>query len=150
MSELSVKIVLGVGARLPARATAGAAGYDVCASLPGDTYLQINPGDRLLVPTALYLEIPSGYFVTLRPRSGLALKQGLTLLNTPALIDSDYRGELRVLMINLGHEPARIEHGDRIAQMLVEKTVEFSFEEARELSPTERGSGGFGSTDTGR
>lgn len=151
--SVQVKVFTDPGATLPVRATSGAAGHDVCARLDPDTaFIEIAPGDRITIPTGLYFEIPEGCFITLRPRSGLALKKGLTLLNTPATIDSDYRGELRVLVINLGHEPVRIEHGDRIAQLLVERVVpiEWTRVESRdEFTDSERGQGGFGSTGTG-
>lgn len=104
--------------------------------------------DRLTVPTGLFFEIPPGYFISVRPRSGLAVKNGITLLNTPGTIDSDYRGELRIIMINLGQEDFRIRHGDRIAQMLIEKSVKTEFVETdfSDLEKSDRGSGGFGST----
>ena len=148
-----IKVHVAAGASLPARATSGAVGFDVRARLDPDlSFIEIAPGDRITIPTGLYFEIPTGFFITLRPRSGLALKQGLTLLNTPATIDSDYRGELRVLVINLGHEPVRIAHGDRIAQLLLEQIVNLEWDEveSRELlEDSDRGEGGFGSTGTG-
>ena len=116
-----IRIALKQGARIPARSTDGAAGYDVCALLPPDTEIIIAPVQRMLVPTGIFLDIPEGYFVTLRPRSGLALKNGITLLNSPATIDWDYRGELQVILANLGQDPFTIRSGDRIAQFLVEK-----------------------------
>lgn len=149
-SPVRIKVFAEAGARLPERASRGAAGYDVYARLDPDlAFIEISPGDRITVPTGLYFEIPEDHFITLRPRSGLALKQGLTLLNTPATIDSDYRGELRVLMINLGHEAVRIAHGDRIAQLLVERSLplEWAQVESRDdFTTSERGAGGFGST----
>ena len=144
-----VKVYLAPGARLPSRSTPGAAGYDVHACLEPDTYIELGPLERLTVPTGLYFEIPGGYFISLRPRSGLALNQGLTLLNSPATIDSDYRGELRALLINLGSAVVRINNGDRIAQLLVEKIQDFRWERVTrpaELEDSQRGSGGFGST----
>lgn len=144
-----VKIHLAKGARLPTKATEGSAAFDVFACLPIDQYVSVSPGDRLLIPTGLYFEIPQGYFISLRPRSGLALKSGLTLPNTPATIDSDYRGELKVAVINLSQESVEIKSGDRIAQLLLERSVDFAFQEEpsmENLSPTERGQGGFGST----
>ena len=122
---------------------------DVCACLPPDTELVLPPGERLAVPTGLYFEIPPGYFISLRPRSGLALRQGITLPNAPATIDADYRGELKVILANTGSESVRIEHGQRIAQLLLEQVQPFEWSEvdsAEELGATERGSGGFGST----
>ncbi len=147
-----VKVHLSAGARLPARATPGSAAYDVCALLEPDTYLEILPGQRVPVPTGLFFELPVGTFLSLRPRSGLALKHGITLLNAPATIDSDYRGELRVLLANLGQEVFRVDSGDRICQLLVERAIDIHWEKVRghhELEATERGSGGFGSTGRG-
>jgi len=147
-ADMQIRIALKRGARMPARATEGAAGYDVCALLPIDTEIKLNPGDRMLIPTGIFLDIPQGYFVTLRPRSGLALKHGITLLNTPATIDWDYRGELQVIMANLGQESFIINSGDRIAQMILEKWERIDFEEVpvSSLTETGRGSNGFGST----
>ena len=104
------------------------------------------PGERALIPTGLRVEIPPGFEMQIRPRSGLALKQGLSLPNTPGTIDSDYRGPLGVLLVNLGAEPFHIAHGDRIAQMIVAPVIQASFAVVGELSDTERGAGGFGST----
>jgi dUTP pyrophosphatase len=137
---------------LPGYATAGAAGADICANLaPGDRArgLVLRPMQRDLVPTGLRLEIPAGFEVQVRPRSGLALRHGLTLLNSPGTIDSDYRGPLGVLMVNLGAEPFVIAHGMRIAQLVVAPVVQARFELAEALSETRRGSGGFGSTGLG-
>ncbi len=106
----------------------------------------IAPGARGLVPTGLTVAVPAGYELQLRPRSGLALKYGVTLPNTPATIDSDYRGELQVILINLGHEPFVIARGDRIAQLLVQRVESVLFREVAELPPSGRGAGGFGST----
>ncbi len=145
----TVKVYTAPGARLPKRATPEAAGMDVHALLESDTYIEIPPGERITIPTGLYFQIPPGWFISLRPRSGLALKKGLTLPNTPATIDSDYRGELKVALINLGTKNAVIENGDRIAQLLLEKVHEFEWEQVPrfdELDESERGSGGFGST----
>ena len=144
-----VKVYRKAGARLPSRATEGSAGYDVYARLEPDTYLLIQPHDRMAVPTGLYFEIPPEHCISLRPRSGFALKKGITLLNSPATIDSDYRGELQVLLINHGREPVRIEHGDRIAQLLIERVHPIDWEEVGSVSgldSTPRGGGGFGST----
>ena len=149
VKDIKVKLHLAAGARLPVRATNGAAAYDVAALLPLDTYLEILPGERMLVPTGLFFEIPTGYLISLRPRSGLALKSGVTLLNSPATIDSDYRGELKVILINLGANNFRINSGDRIAQLLLERSekVEWDLMDNHdELSESERGAGGFGSS----
>jgi len=134
---------------LPSYATPGAAGMDLQANLaPGDRArgLTLVPGGRALVPTGLALEIPQAYEVQVRPRSGLALRQGLTVMNAPGTIDSDYRGELGVILVNLGAEPVRIAHGDRIAQMVLAPVARIEWEEAEELAASARGAGGFGST----
>ena len=134
---------------LPSYATAGAAGADLCANLTLQdraSGIEIAPGARRLVPTGLRLEIPEGYEVQLRPRSGLALRQGITLLNTPGTIDSDYRGSLGVLVVNHGSEVALVAHGERIAQMIVAPVLRAVFVEVADLSTTSRGDGGFGST----
>ena len=130
-------------ATLPAYMTEGAAGLDLAAAL--DAPLVLAPGARAMVPTGLALAIPSGYEGQVRPRSGLAARQGVTCLNTPGTIDSDYRGEVRVILINLGQEPVTIQHGDRIAQLVVAAVARLSVVEG-EIDATERGSGGFGST----
>jgi len=131
---------------LPAYATAGAAGADLRANLPGRGTIVLGPGDRALVPTGLRLAIPDGYEVQLRPRSGLALKHGITLPNSPGTIDSDYRGPLGVIVMNAGQEDFAIAHGDRIAQMVVAPVVQARFEAVSVLGDTARGAGGFGST----
>ena len=136
---------------LPSYETEGAAGADLRANFavsdrPG---IALNPGERALIPTGLRVEIPAGFEMQLRPRSGLALKEGLTLVNTPGTIDSDYRGPLGVLVINHGTQPITITHGQRIAQAIVAPVVQARFELAEALSDTERGAGGFGSTGRG-
>lgn len=134
---------------LPAYATGGAAGMDVAANLPADRRadgLTLGPGARALVPTGLALAIPEGYEVQIRPRSGLALRHGLTLLNSPGTIDSDYRGELGVILVNLGTAPVTITHGMRIAQAVLAPVTRAAWREADALDRTDRGSGGFGST----
>ena len=131
------------GLPLPARQTAGSAGYDVCSAEPD---FVIQPLERRLVRTGLALAIPPGYEAQVRPRSGLALRHGLTLPNTPATIDSDYRGELMVAVINLGTEPVPVARGSRIAQMVFQRVEEVELRVADELPSTERGEGGFGST----
>lgn len=130
---------------LPAYETAGAAGLDLRAALP-DGPLRLEPGERLLVPTGLVLELPVGTEGQVRPRSGLALRHGVTLLNTPGTIDADYRGEVRVVLINHGREAFTVAHGDRIAQLVVAAVLQAEIVEATELSDTTRGAGGFGST----
>ena len=137
------------GVALPEYATAGAAGADLRANLlPADRAagLVLGPMARALVPTGVRFEIPDGFEVQLRPRSGLALKQGLTLLNTPGTIDSDYRGAVGVLMINLGAEAVVIGHGERVAQAVVAPVLRARFDLAAGLGETARGAGGFGST----
>ncbi|MGR3714913.1 MAG: dUTP diphosphatase [Shimia sp.] len=133
---------------LPSYETAGAAGADVRANFAADSRdgLTLMPGARALVPTGLSLEIPAGYEVQMRPRSGLALKHGITLPNSPGTIDSDYRGPLGVIVLNAGQEPFDITHGMRIAQMVVAPVVRGNFEFHQELSVSTRGEGGFGST----
>ncbi|TDE39586.1 dUTP diphosphatase [Antarcticimicrobium sediminis] len=131
---------------LPSYETPGAAGADLRANLPDRGEIVLEPGARALVPTGLRIEIPVGYEVQIRPRSGLALKHGITLPNSPGTIDSDYRGPLGVILMNAGEAPFRIAHGDRIAQMVVAPVVHARFELADDLSATARGAGGFGST----
>lgn len=137
---------------LPAYQTAGAAGADVCANFPPEKRegITLAPGARALLPTGLRLAIPSGFEVQVRPRSGLALKHGVTVANAPGTIDSDYRGPLGVILVNLGAEPFHIAHGDRIAQLIVAPVVQAAFDLAESLDDTERGAGGFGSTGVGR
>jgi dUTP pyrophosphatase len=137
---------------LPGFATDGAAGADVRANLPEgerEAGLTLEPGARALVPTGMRMAIPQGYEVQVRPRSGLALKQGLTVANAPGTIDSDYRGPVGVILVNLGSAPVRIAHGDRIAQLIVAPVVRGVFDEVATLDETARGEGGFGSTGVG-
>jgi dUTP pyrophosphatase len=135
------------GLPLPAPASAASAGLDLRAAIE-DT-LVVRPGERLLVPTGLVLEIPAGYEGQVRPRSGLALEHGVTLANPPGTIDSDYRGEVQVLLIHLGAEPVTLRRGDRIAQLVVAPVEAVEWEEADELGASGRGAGGFGSTGLG-
>lgn len=130
---------------LPAYETAGAAGADLRASFEDRGVVKLAPGERTLIPTGLKLAIPVGYEAQIRPRSGLAFKQGLTVANAPGTIDSDYRGEVMVLLINLGGEGAVIAHGDRIAQMIIAPVTQAAFRIGA-LDDTARGAGGFGST----
>jgi dUTP pyrophosphatase len=134
---------------LPSYETAGAAGADVRANLPDRGEITLAPGARALVPTGLRIAIPAGYEVQIRPRSGLALKHGITLPNTPGTIDSDYRGPLGVILMNAGQEVFSVRHGERIAQMIVAPVLQASFELADSLDDTARGAGGFGSTGQG-
>ena len=132
---------------LPAYETKSSAGMDLRAYLP-DGNITLETKKRVLVGTGLYFEIPEGFEVQIRPRSGLALKQGITVLNSPGTIDADYRGEIKVILINHGDEPFVIEHEMRIAQMVVAKYQRIQFKLVKELASSERGSGGFGSTGT--
>lgn len=134
---------------VPAYESGGAAGADLRANLPDRGSLLLAPGARALVPTGLRLAIPSGYEVQLRPRSGLALKHGVTLANSPGTIDSDYRGPLGVILLNAGQEVFAVEHGMRIAQMVMAPVVQAGFELVEALDATARGLGGFGSTGAG-
>ena len=129
---------------LPAYATEGAAGLDIRANITEAVVL--SPLDRQLIPTGLFVAIPMGYEIQIRPRSGLAFKHGITVLNTPGTIDADYRGEIKVLLVNLSNEPFSIEPGERIAQMVLAKHETLSWKTTEELPSTERGAGGFGST----
>ncbi|MCC6702389.1 MAG: dUTP diphosphatase [Fluviicola sp.] len=131
---------------LPSYATAGAAGLDIRANLTEAITLQ--PLERRLISTGLFMEIPEGYEVQIRPRSGLAFKNGITVLNAPGTIDADYRGEVGVLLINLSNEAFVVEPGERVAQMVVAPYVQATWEETTALSETDRGAGGFGSTGT--
>jgi dUTP pyrophosphatase len=132
----------GTGLPLPRYASEDAVGLDVTAA----EELTLQPGERHAVATGFAIEIPRGYEVQVRPRSGLAMKHGITCLNTPGTIDSDYRGEVKVILVNLGQEPFEIRRGERIAQLVPAPVLRADFVEAHELSETERGSGGFGST----
>ncbi|WP_416883446.1 dUTP diphosphatase [Marivita sp.] len=131
---------------LPDYASAGAAGADLRANFPDRRSVVLEPGARALVPTGLRMAIPEGYEVQIRPRSGLALKHGITLPNTPGTIDSDYRGPLGVIVMNAGRDAFEISHGDRIAQMIVAPVLRAEFELVETLDDTARGAGGFGST----
>ena len=144
MSSIQIKIVNTSSNPLPEYATKGASGMDIRASL--DIPLTLQPLERNLIPTGLFVEIPQGYEIQIRPRSGLAIKQGITCLNTPGTIDSDYRGEIKIILINLSSEEQVIQPGDRIAQMIIQKTERAEFEQVEILNNTERAAGGFGHT----
>jgi dUTP pyrophosphatase len=131
---------------IPKYETPGSSGMDLAAYI--EAVIIINPGDKALIPTGFSLSIPQGYEVQIRPRSGLAAKKGITVLNTPGTIDSDYRGEIKVILINLSKDKFTIKNGDRIAQMVVCPVIQARLEEVQELSDTARGTGGFGSTGT--
>ena len=136
----------GEGLALPAYQSAHAAGLDLLAAVPEGTPLILSPGQRALVPTGLTIALPSGYEAQVRPRSGLASKHGVTVLNTPGTVDADYRGEIGVLLINHGDAPFSIRRGERIAQLVIAPVARVELGPATELSATDRGSGGFGST----
>jgi dUTP pyrophosphatase len=140
----SVQIVNNSHHPLPSYATAGSSGMDIRANLTSP--MQLNPMERVLVPTGLSLSIPENWEAQIRPRSGLAIKQGLTCLNTPGTIDADYRGEIKVILINLSAQVQTIQDGDRIAQMVFQKVEKVNWNLVNQLDNTERGDGGFGHT----
>ena len=144
MQHIRVSIVNRSGNPLPTYATEGSAGMDLRAWLENPVVM--NPGERILVPTGLYIELPHGYEAQIRPRSGMAIKQGITCLNTPGTIDSDYRGEIRIILINHDKVAHTIQSGDRIAQMVISQTERAAWLEVKELDETGRGEGGFGHT----
>ena len=137
------------GLALPAYETALSAGMDVRAAVPADAPVTLQPGERYLTPTGLAIALPAGYEAQMRPRSGLALKHGVTCLNSPGTIDADYRGELKVILINHGQEPFTIRRGERIAQIVIAPVTQAVWERVGALSETARGAGGFGSTGRG-
>ena len=141
---MTVKVINKGGNPLPEYATALAAGMDVRAD--NAEPIVLHPLERALVPTGLYMEIPAGYEIQVRPRSGLAIKKGITVLNSPGTVDADYRGELRVILVNLSNEDFTVERGERIAQIVLAKHERIEWEEVAELEASERGAGGFGST----
>ena len=145
MTKIQIK-KLSNEVQTPKYETDGSSGMDLAAYIKKD--LTINPGDKALVPTGFSLSIPQGYEVQIRPRSGLAIKMGITVLNTPGTIDSDYRGEIKVILINLSKEKFVVRNGERIAQMVVCPVEQVSMEVVKELPNTNRGVGGFGSTGT--
>ena len=132
------------GVALPSYASAGAAGADVCSAEPGP--VRVAPGERVALSTGLELEVPEGWELQVRPRSGLAWRQGLTVVNAPGTIDSDFRGEVKVLLVNLGRQPVTVHRGDRVAQLVLAPVTRAEFLPSQELSTTDRGAGGFGST----
>ncbi len=132
--------------QIPTYMTTGASGCDVRANL--EHPISVEPGQRVAVPTGLYFEIPDGFEIQVRPRSGLAIKKGLTVVNAPGTIDSDYRGELKVLLINLGVETVLIEHEERVAQLVLQRVERAEWIEVNELASSSREAGGFGSTGT--
>lgn len=144
MSKIKVKIINQSTNELPAYGTKGAAGMDIRANL--ETALTLKPMERYLVPTGLFIELPEGYEAQIRPRSGLAIKQGLTVLNSPGTIDADYRGEVKIILVNLSQEEQTILHGDRIAQMVVSQVEKVKWKTVKTISETKRQTGGFGHT----
>jgi len=134
------------GLPLPAYETPGSAGMDLRAAVPEGEPMTLRPGARAMAPTGLCIAVPPGYEAQVRPRSGLAARQGVTCLNTPGTVDSDYRGEVKVILINLGEEDVVIRRGDRIAQMVICPVVQAGWTESETLDETQRGAGGFGST----
>lgn len=144
MQSISIKIINNSTNALPAYETIGSSGMDLRANLAEP--VNLLPMQRALIPTGLFIELPLGYEAQVRPRSGLAIKHGITCLNTPGTIDSDYRGELKIILINLSSEPFTIQHGERIAQMVVQPIVKATWEEVKILNESKRGEGGFGHT----
>lgn len=144
MAGVEIKIINHSTNPLPEYATSGSSGMDIKAYL--DTQQTLQPFERVLIPTGLFIELPEGFEAQIRPRSGLAIKQGITCLNTPGTIDADYRGEIKIILINLSQEEQVIHHGDRIAQMVIQKVEKGIWKLAEELQITERNAGGFGHT----
>jgi dUTP pyrophosphatase len=144
MAEIKIKIINQSNNPLPAYATAGSSGMDLRAFI--ETPVEIKPLERVFVPTGIFIELPEGYEAQVRPRSGLALKQGITCLNSPGTVDSDYRGEIKVILINLSNEIQTIHPADRIAQMIIQKVDKAVWVEATTINSTERNAGGFGHT----
>jgi dUTP pyrophosphatase len=144
MHTVQVNIVNTSSNPLPAYATPGSAGMDIRANLTESVILQ--PLQRQLISTGLFIELPEGYEAQIRPRSGMAIKQGITCLNSPGTVDADYRGELKIILINLSSDPQVISHGDRIAQMIIAKTEKAGLIEVEQLNESQRGDGGFGHT----
>lgn len=144
LTTIQIKIINQSNYALPEYATLGSSGMDIRANL--EEPMVLEPSARALVPTGLFVEIPLGYEIQIRPRSGLAIKQGITCLNTPGTIDADYRGEIKVILINLSSEQQILQPGDRIAQMVLQKVEQIQWVPATELAASDRGTGGFGST----
>lgn len=144
MSVIEIKIINHSPNPLPEYATTGSSGMDIRANLDAPQSLQ--PFERVLVPTGLFIELPGGYEAQIRPRSGLAIKQGITCLNTPGTIDADYRGEIKIILINLSQQEQVIQPGDRIAQIIIQKVDKGIWKEVNELEATGRNAGGFGHT----
>ena len=149
MDKCIVRIQLNEGARIPVYGSAQAAGADLCACLGNGGSLVLEPHKRAMVPTGVRIALPEGFEAQVRPRSGLAAKAGITVLNSPGTVDSDYRGEMKVILINHSDEPFVIRDGDRIAQMVIARHESAAFEVVASLDDTQRGEGGFGSTGIG-
>ena len=144
MANLKVKVLNKSDNPLPEYVTEGSAGMDIRANLTEK--ISLKPLERILIPTGLFIELPVNYEAQIRPRSGLAIKNGITCLNSPGTIDSDYRGEIKVILINLSNEEHYIAHGDRIAQMIVSKVEKVKWKTAKKINATKRSDGGFGHT----
>jgi len=144
MKNITVKIINNSNNPLPTYATSGSSGLDLRAYI--DAPITLEPMQRILVPTGLFLELPESHEAQIRPRSGLAINQGITCLNTPGTIDADYRGEIKVILINLSTEKQTIKSGDRIAQMVIQQVAQVILHEVKEINETVRGEGGFGHT----
>ncbi|MFI5133310.1 MAG: dUTP diphosphatase [Chitinophagales bacterium] len=144
MSAIEVKIINNSPNSLPEYATSGSSGMDLSANLDIPKVLQ--PFERYLIPTGLFIELPEGFEAAIRPRSGLAIKQGITCLNSPGTIDADYRGEIKIILINLSQEKQVIHPGDRIAQMVIQKVEKVVWNEVQQITETSRNAGGFGHT----
>lgn len=146
MEKLLVKVINNSNFDLPQYQTVGAAGLDLCANI--ESAVSLQPLERTLIPTGLSIELPFSYEAQIRPRSGMAIKKGITVINSPGTIDSDYRGEIKIGLVNLSNETVVIEPGERIAQMVVAKHEIIEWEAVEDLSSTDRGAGGFGHTGT--
>lgn len=144
MAATQIKIVNRSSHPLPQYATSGSSGMDIRANI--DTSVSLQPLERTLIPTGIFIELPIGYEAQIRPRSGLAAKQGITCLNTPGTIDADYRGEIKVILINLSQQEQVLQPGDRIAQMVIQQVEQITWQLVDELEATERNAGGFGHT----
>ena len=143
---MKVKIVNNSSNPLPEYSTISSAGMDIRANL--EEAIVLKPLERHLIPTGLYMELPEGYEAQIRPRSGLAIKKGISVLNTPGTIDADYRGEIGIILVNLSNETFVVEHGERICQMVINKVEHITWDQAESLEESERGAGGFGHTGT--
>lgn len=144
-----MQLANGKGLPLPSYETSGAAGMDLYAAVPEGGDITLKPGARALIPTGLSIALPEGFEAQIRPRSGLAYKHGITMVNAPGTIDCDYRGEIGVILINLGEEDFVVRRGERVAQMIIASYIQANWQVRAELSQTKRGAGGFGSTGTG-